>query len=287
MDNYAEASYAKRVKRTPKVYAPVDIAPIIEEPPKEAPRTLQNLSDHEKQWYQDKILNEVSEEEAATIDKSLKDLIDTNDLAMRVPGFGILDKIIDEGFKTQFETNSSKGTLDTSSRKKATAQLFGLTKEQVDELEPAEFEKYGYLASRDAKEDFSNMNSAKQYGKICIRFKREKVAERTTMTVDDSLGPALSGRIIATSITNPKTTSVNYTTLNEVKTSLQTAIQDNPMEPHKAIEGVWGRYFELQYHGKLTIEDVESIAYNKRDGRGNEDVLEKIKELGIKVYEIE
>ena len=45
------------------------------------------------------------------------------------------------------------------------------------------------------------------------------------------------------------------------------------------------RYFELQYHGKLTIDDVESICFTGRDNP-TEKVLKQIKDRKINVYKI-
>ena len=45
------------------------------------------------------------------------------------------------------------------------------------------------------------------------------------------------------------------------------------------------RYWELQYHGDLTINDVESICFTRYD-KPTDDVLKQLKDLDIKVYKL-
>lgn len=209
----------------------------------------------------------------------LKDLVNNNSFCMRIPeSSDIVENIKLEHFKNQFETGAARGVLNFDKRKWAASNLFGIKKDTVDNMEGSEFEKYGYLDSPD-------VNSGPiSYGRIKIIFKKNPLLKRTTLTVGDSFNRLNKNGVMASRVINPKIESIqgvinrNYSYLkviydlirnNEINPKM------NPMDISRKIgkrndssiinsetkkdpKKNWMEYFELQYHGKLTINDVES-----------------------------
>ena len=48
----------------------------------------------------------------------------------------------------------------------------------------------------------------------------------------------------------------------------------------------WGSYFELQYHGHLSINDVESVTFSDTLPGNFDVILGKLKRKGVKVYQV-
>ena len=48
----------------------------------------------------------------------------------------------------------------------------------------------------------------------------------------------------------------------------------------------YGEYFELQYHGSLSIKDVESVTFGATLPSNFNRILDKLKRQGIKVYQV-
>lgn len=252
---------------------------------KEVPKTLKNIEKHQEEWYNYRFEWFVSGNDQAVkfmddVADNLKKLIDSNDLCMRVPDADVLSKILDDGrFKTQFETNTSKGALAHDFRKGATEALFGA---DADKLEPRDFEKYGYLGSSDLKKDFES-NYARQYGDIVVRFKKENLVDRTTITVGDSLGAELIG----VPVTKPSALAFPARKLErEIRASVKSGgnafveiFEDNDIiDVNRIIEDFNSPYFELQYHGDLGVSDIASIT---TEYELDASIVGRLKDLGI------
>ena len=128
-----------------------------------------------------------------------------------------------------------------------------------------EYEKYGHLLSRDKSQYFSNKT---QYGDVQVRFKREKV--NCTWTFDDSLnimGNSSSGRYMQpTSINAPKVHSFDKVISYDDYKHAKDWGKKHPLEITDV--SAWQirmrtQYIELQFHGKLTIDDVKSMTFGK------------------------
>ena len=187
-----------------------------------------------------------------------------------------LDNVIAEGFKNQFQTHTSQGALDFDSRRQATEQLFG---SDVRHMRPADFERYGYLVSRDVS---AYNNSG--YGDTTVRFKRDRVIERLTYTTDDSLYPASIQEAIAGKVS---TNSIAGIWLDGMSGSeLLRRVQSSEGSVGNVrdwLRGVThGAYLELQYHGALTIDDVESINFKRSPP--SQELLRKLRAKGVTVY---
>lgn len=139
-------------------------------------------------------------------------------------------KIITDGrFKTQFETGKSGGAFAPSFRAQQEGILFGYRKD----LDPLQRPIYGYFKTNEGSD------SAAMYGDVQFVLKAG-VRDKTTVTFADSLGA-----------------SVSPSPANDV----------HPMSFNNWFgQGFNGYpYIEAQFHGGLTMDDVERIVLDVRD----------------------
>ena len=141
-------------------------------------------------------------------------------IAIAVP-YDILDKVIADGrFKSQFETNSSRGALLPETRTKIDVSQFGYH----PSVDPTKRPIFGYLTSG-GKIDGPSLGAIEHYGEIQFVMKKDLQA-RTTYTSEDSLAvpqlqPKLFGQV------SPESGRYGY------------------------------GYGEAQMHGGVSFEDVE------------------------------
>ena len=211
------------------------------------PKTLENLQsliDKEMKYTR------YNNSEITEFKKRMIDLFNNSDFGMNVPridrkGNDVLESIFNSWFKAQQETGTGKGCVDTSLRNRASKELFGT---DINNTAKNEYEKYGFLMDKDilkqAKSDIASQYWSFGDG-IQIRFKKDKVI--TTFTMEDSLNSGLNPSLT----TDPFPTSAS---------SINRIVTGKPLT--SAIEATrnWARsYIELQYHGDLTLDCIESI----------------------------
>ncbi len=238
------------------------------------PLSLANYEQYEQQWIQNNFRS-LTAAQQRYISEQLGRLFAAHDFGMDIRS-EYLENVIAEGFKNQFETHTSQGSLDFSGRRQATEQLFG---SDVRHMRPADFERYGYLVSRNV----AAYNSS-GYGDTTVRFKRDRVINRLTYTTDDSLYPAaieetIAGRVSTNSIAG---IWMDGMSADELVRRVQNS-EGDVGDVREWLRGVThGAYLELQYHGALTIDDVESI--NFRFEPPSQELLHKLRAKGVKVY---
>lgn len=245
-----------------------------------AHKTLQNFVDNAKKWYNSHIESQLSADDINASSEALKKVIDNSAYSMRFRSANI-DKLIESGrFMNQFETGTSGGTLNAKYRRQATNQLFGLSGKR---LKKPEFEKYGYFGNKDAYKDFAyNLtrgNGVFQYGDVIIHFKKDKVANKTTFTVNNSLGPAVHQELVADNPNRPNLVSINKRFLKETVDLLKSGNIKTPEEASKAL-GV--RYLEAQYHGEIGVSDISSMYFT--NNKPSDEQIHSLKEFGINLY---
>lgn len=177
-------------------------------------------------------LSKPSTSEVTQIENTLRKVMADAKLSMRIPS-GVISKILDDGrFKSQFETNTSHGSLSPSSRAKAETNMFGYP----NNLPPAQRPVYGYLSPSG-----DDHNGPKHYGDIKAVFKDE-LKSRATFTYADSLGPGIGKQEVAPSlVSDPKWYSAGQYNWHE--SNLKN------IRP----------YPEVQYHGGLSIDDIDYV----------------------------
>lgn len=231
----------------------------------------------------------------------LKGLVDNSQLRIRVPDTGVLEKILDEGFKNQMEVGTSRGVLDNTLRKRVSGRLFGYDETEASD---SDFEIYGYLHD-DIDEDFDN-GLLNLYGGIVVELKKENLRDRTTFTVGDTLELSTYGYEFEsdpmmrkygfgheTDVANPAQL-VRPSKIDDISSTAMTT-QDirrmySPMYRDKTAKNLkefremvpFGYYFEAQYHGGVKVGDIDSVTFD-RHLVVTKELFDKLKEKGIKV----
>ena len=244
----------------------------------ELPKSLEKFDDYQSDWVSKKIYMPKKKKEA--LEESIQKVIDNNAYSMRVNARD-LESIINGGFKNQFETGTSGGTLSKEQRKKASKRLFG----NGGDMKDSEFEKYGYLGSMDFAVDSASSMTG-QYGKTIVKFKKGNLKDRVTYTIDDSLGNAVFNRVCGGKIGDKCSISgVPIDEIDTVSDFFEHATRADYYNADDVAQIMGMRYWELQYHGKLTIDDVESICFTKAD-KASDEIIKQLKEHKVKVYEL-
>ena len=241
----------------------------------EISKTLVNFENHLQKWISNPKNHKFNKDTEIKIEKHYKKLIDENSFGMRVKYSSLKQIIKDNCFKNQLETNTSGGVLDLQGRKEISEFLFGT---DISNAENKDFEKYGYLCDGNPKLDFDNNKLVNQYGNVCVRFKKDKIKRCTTFTSGDSLDEirVYGNNYRPSSVENPSFSS-------EVDPYVK--YQDND-DLLKHLNKASKPYIELQYHGKITLDDVESVSIDCFNyiAKDINDIAEMISGKGIKVY---
>ena len=277
VDHYASGSYANRVRTTPRNYTQMNEP--VEQATNPTPKTLENFAKHAEEWEKTSLPPSLKEEHIEILDKALRDVIENNDYCMRLTSKALASVLEDGKFKNQMEVGESRGLYDPTTRKTASEKLLGI---DADKLQASDFEKYGYMDSKDKSKALKNPSAA-GYGGVLVTFKRDKVANKTTFTVGDSLDGVLGMRqnMIAGDTQNPR---ANGLQTYELRTFAATPKRNRPQFPTDAQEFAdqfRGDYFEIQYHGDLTLDDVESITVSKTTYGRNQKTFDKLKDYNI------
>jgi hypothetical protein len=136
----------------------------------------------------------------------------------------ILEKLITDGrFKTQFETNTSRGALNKYLREQTDTAQFGYHPSTAPEMRPV----YGYLTTGGTI-DKDRFAMVKQYGDLQFVLKRS-TNSRSTYTTTDSLDGAFYPSPLGTPSAG-------------------------------AARGRSGLYSEAQIHGGVSLDDVDYVA---------------------------
>ena len=245
------------------------------------PKSLENFDEYQEEWVKNHFI--MSKKNMETLQEGVQEVIDNNAYSMRVNAKD-MQNIIDDGFKNQFETGTSGGTLSARDRKTASYRLFG---NDAKNMEADEFEKYGYLGSNDFLADYKS-SATGQYGKTIIKFNKDKLNDRVTYTVDDSLGNALYNEVIGGKIGDKCSISgIPVFSTDDLLEYFQESDWDLIDNADELAQTIGCRYWEIQFHGKLTLDDVDSICFTKTDrDLVTDEMLEQLKDRGVKCYEI-
>ena len=243
-------------------------------------KTLANFSNNSRKWYNDYVEKTLSIEDIENVSEKLKEVFANSSYAMRFKSENI-DKLIDSSrFLNQFETGTSGGTVNAKYRRQANEQLFGL---QGKRLKKPEFEKYGYFGNKDPYEDFIyNLKAyagVEQYGDIIVHFSKEKIADRTTFTINNSLGPAAFKDLVADNPNKPRLVGIDKDYLEDYTSILKNT---NIGTPEKVSKSLGIRYVEAQYHGEVLLSDVSSMYFT--DSKPTNKQAEALKKIGIKLF---
>lgn len=214
--------------------------------------TLENLDKKIEEVLKESRYSKYTDEDKKKFAENLTKLFENADFGMNVPridrnGNDVLDAIFSSYFKNQIETGTGKGMVNVEARKRASEELFGTN---LKKAQPKDYEKYGFLMDKDMRKQ-ARSGIADQYWShrdgVQIRFKKNKV--NVTFTLEDSLSSGLA----PSRINDPKlTSSLRWNVDSVLKMT-------NFKDVVGATRDIADSYIELQYHGDLTLDMIESI----------------------------
>lgn len=217
--------------------------------------------------------------------QTMRDIFEKNDFCMRL-NKNVLPLIAESKFTNQFETDNVPLGLTFDQRRAVAKKMFTIP----EDAEGSEYEKYGFLGSKNPKDDFKDdENFTGDYGDSIVRFKKRNLMYRTTFTIGDSLFNCINDDVRSSPVINPQIASIQRGHVNEVIYGLNVVENADAEKSYLDIQALTRqKYVELQYHGNLIIDDVESVTFNKKTTNINSPEVRRIiamlKERGIKCY---
>lgn len=243
---------------------------------KDCPATLKNFTKTVNK-LEAEVIGEFSKEEIRVFKETTREMFRNYDFASNTKA-KYLENIVDDHLKNLQETGSSGGSNNVDRRIRLSHDNFGISKKAKAE----EFEKYGLLVDKDVNKKVGG----DWYGGTTIRWKKDKV--NATFTMDDSLDEE---EFIAPSlVTDPKITSIaaregrncRCVDLEQFK-SIQKASKIGISELVDEMPGVC--YVELQYHGQLTVDCIESVTFTGQgEARIAKKAIRKLLKKGIPCF---
>lgn len=199
----------------------------------------------------------------------------------------------------QFESKSSEGYYGPD-RYTFSVNAFGLPityvniehvraeiLSKLEEEKLYKLEKYGCVANADPKLTLASTDNAMGYGGCYMAFKKDKVANTTTVSFVDSLGRANYGYCEPALCYKIDEFSFQESDRYRVKSQINDIANVKNIDEFKEKMG-YRSYAELQFHRDkpITANDIESIYLHRdeyEDPQGQE-VCKVAHEKGIKVY---
>ncbi len=250
------------------------------------PKTLPNLEAAIAKFEKTSDYGAVAKQHKAEIEDLMRRLFDTHDLGMNIDD-DTLEAVLNSWFKNQFEVGTGGGAVYehgkttgkigvNNGRLRAAHRLFGLGKDLAnDQLTRREYEKYGNLLDHDILRSITH-NTATGYGNVEVRFKKDKVI--ATWTAGDSLGCDFQPSLVS----DPRSCSFDDLYNTPDNGNIQTDDLVKFKRDHIS------SYLELQYHGDLTVDCVESLTYpyDLTESRYSKHlaIAKKWKAAGAKIY---
>jgi hypothetical protein len=193
-----------------------------------------------------------------------------------------LSKILRDGkLKNQFESGTSSGLLDPSTRELAERWMMGIGKRTPGRSRPI----YGYL-SNDPSGGLNNEVYISQYGNVRIKVK-DSVKSRTTFTDGDSLDD--SGFIYARLLGGPKPhlvetcpSPVNRPSVYSLKRETMSALYDGLIGD--GAKG-YGKYLEAHVRGGVGLNDIEYVVIGNVPASKKAALKRELDHYGVKYVE--
>lgn len=229
------------------------------------------------------LVKDLGEKAVRDLEVNAQKIMDNASVYSRVKDQGILEKIIDDRFKSQFETGTSGGALNTRYRAAIENSLMNYSLK----TDPADRPIYGYMSEGPTYNNGLSGN-ATFYGKVAIRLK-SSVKDRTTVTLGDSLNnetPASPvNKINAASLVPPEVVpfvnSKDPTDQSYVKTTFRDISKAKNIS--QLTENSFSPYVEAQVHGRVLPSDIEEIHIHQSLWPPSAKVEEWTKANGVKI----
>ena len=226
----------------------------------------------------------VRKETIDALAEKTREMFENNSLGMRIKFVNLLSAIKMERFINLHEAGHGGGCTNSDVRMRFSNNVFGSTY-QSSRVNRYGLEKYGCLMSKNIGESIDWSDGADHYGDCAVTFKNSRVKGRTTYTFDDSLSsdvviPGLAGGDF----------DINCYVSTYAASQLDSRINDiiknsKTLKDFKRELGVG--YIEVQYHGELTLDDVESIRLQDKwlaSPELKKVISNQLKEKNIPVY---
>ena len=228
---------------------------------------------------------------------SVKSLIDHSLLGMKVPsesynGVKVINEILKNGFRNLFETGDGGGVTDYESRADAENRLFGLSKNYDSPPPPkSERPKYGCLVPNTDDPLDALVSCPACYGLNYISLKKDRILPRATMTVGDSLNVAMfeddDGKFCPSTLDNPSPTMIPGE-FSPLVDDLKVGTLPLDKTPDDIASDTNQEYVEIQFHGDIGAEDIDTIYFEGNEleeAELDEEARAVIRRLGIKVFD--
>lgn len=189
-------------------------------------------------------------------DKKINKIVDDSDFGIRITNENLYNVFKNGEFKNQFETGTTKGVADLSTREAWEKSLFGVP----DDASLSDRPVYGMLFPKLEKSNQKSLNyfkdryNGRSYGDTVVILKKDSVINDTTITFGDSL----TYKVQPTEAANPKFNggfNGIYSNINSMHDLANATISDLSY-------GI-NAYPEIQLHGSNShsIKNIEKIIF--------------------------
>jgi hypothetical protein len=205
------------------------------------------------------------------VEKKMKTLL-KDATPLRKISSGDLVRVLKEGrFKSQFETNTSGGYLNTKTRGNFEKAVFN---HELD-IDPKKRVIYGLLSDM---KNYDPALGASGYGETTICFKKS-IMNRTTFTWGDSLDVNCCGdraKLVPSPVNKPSWRSAYFDMdYDHFTYDSQALLAKNLSNDYSQNGGV--NYIEAQYHGGVSVKDIEKVIFRTEPEEELKNLLEKNK----------
>lgn len=234
---------------------------------KHTAKTLEKFDAHRAEAIEGSFIDDLSEDEKKETVDMLTDVFKQGAIrAVRSPrSFG---GIIDDEYKSQVElgTGGRGAFISKSARKSVSDKMYG-----HGGLQDNEYEKCGYLGYADEAEDYDD-SAHPFYGEMTYTFRKDRMEDKMTYTFGDSLNTERT--MSCAGYGGSKPTIEGMTSLYGAD-YLRNALAE--YRKYKKGEITYSemfrrirrdannRYIELQFHGPVTVEDIEKVSFRNED----------------------
>ena len=204
-------------------------------------------------------------EQRKILTKKLDECLENSDFCMRASITGVLGILTDNKFKNQIElgTGHSHGMDNPQKRMKFSKMVFGTQLEWGQEGYK-EVEKYGFFDSKDPNKKLDN-RTATQYGEVIFTFKKDRVKNRTTYTMGDSLNMSQAPCLFDEDADEFVLEQGDRNPGKLMSSDFQKCKDAQDLRRYFLVS-----YMETQYHGHLNVsDDVESMLIRKSSLESN------------------
>lgn len=215
------------------------------------PDRIDEVSIRQQEWLQqiaDRYPDVSVENLKSWAPRGWQPLLDSGEVRIAVDE-DTLTKILNEGrFKSQFETRTSAGFYDPTSRSKIESRLFGY----ADDLDPTLRPIYGYVGQPGVRH-----HSAAAYGEIDVVLK-QSVRPRVTVTMEDSFDTVLA----ASPIDEVTAEAFDWAGARHSITPDKTGSWKAMFNPDaKTPSPSTFTYVEAQIHEQVTLDDFAEVIF--------------------------